>query len=47
MILGKQRTSAMLFVVAAVIVICLALTYVWATHHKAVLPATAPLHDRR
>jgi hypothetical protein len=48
MILGKHRTPAVLYIVAIIVVLSLALTYLWAKHHdKNIVPATAPLHEQK
>jgi len=48
MIIGNRSRPVLLYVAAAIVVLSILLTFVWAEHHtKTIVPATAPLHDKK
>jgi hypothetical protein len=47
MIIGKRGTPVLLYIAGVIVLLSLTLTYVWAKYHKAIVPAAAPLHDKK
>jgi hypothetical protein len=47
MIIGKRSTSVLLYVAVVIVVLSIMLSFVWAKHHKTIVPATAPLHEKK
>lgn len=47
MILGKHRTPPLLYIAGVVLLLSVTLSYVWAKHHKTIVPATVPMHENK
>ncbi len=48
MILGKPARPALLYVAGVIVILSIMLSFVWAKHHeKTIVPATAPLHEKK